>query len=86
MAEFDIDAISTVVGQAPQTPDAVKIKPTLLNIDEVSTVAPESSMLDTMKQFAGGFNELLFYYPDKSNFGSMISETISALIFYFDWL
>jgi len=64
MAELDIDAISTVVGQAPQTPDAVKIKPTLLNIDEVSTVAPESSMLNTIRQLAGGFNEAFYYYPD----------------------
>ena len=65
MAELDIDAISTVVGQAPQTPNAVKQNPTSFNIDDVSTVAPESNMLNTIKQFAGGFNELLFYYPDK---------------------
>ena len=64
MAELNIDSISTVVGKAPQTPDAVKQNPTFLNIDEVSTIAPESSMLNTLKQFAGGFNEALFYYPD----------------------
>ena len=64
MVELNIDKISTVVGKAPETPDAIKINPTSLNIDQVSTVAPESSMLNKLSQLAAGFNETFYYYPD----------------------
>ncbi len=66
MAELNIDSISTVVGEMPQTPDAIKQNPQSFNIDDVSTVAPESSSFNTTMQFFAGFNDALFTLPDYS--------------------
>ena len=66
MAELNIDSISTVVGEMPQTPDAIKQNPQSLNIDNISSVAPESSSFNSVMQFFGGFNDALFALPDYS--------------------
>jgi hypothetical protein len=66
MAELNIDSISTVVGEMPQTPNAIKQNPQSFNIDDVSTVAPESSSFNTTMQFFAGFNDALFTLPDYS--------------------
>jgi len=61
MAELNIDDISEVVSKQQTTQ-----QPTQFNIDDVSTVAPESSSFNTTMQFFGGFNDFLFALPDYS--------------------
>jgi len=61
MAELNIDDISEVVSKQQTTQ-----QPTQFNIDDVSTVAPESSSFNTTMQFFGGFNDVLFTLPDYS--------------------